>query len=360
MNSRFASVLGLSVLAAGMLVGCETTIDAAGGAGGSGSTASASTTSSSTGDATTTTTSASTGGGVTADQACADYASALCDERDACTNGFFTARDYGDLATCEARQKQECLVRLAASGTSLDAAQLVSCAASLATFPCGEFLNAELPAACVPQPGSSADGSACAFAAQCASAFCSSPSDEACGVCATAPKAGDSCADDTGCGFGAGLRCASDKGICVVPGQVGAACEENADCRNELSCVVPTMGMAGTCEPAGATIGAACDGKAITAPDCDKSQGLRCAMGACAATAFAGAGEACGAAAGATCESNGMCLGANGAKTCVAAVADGAACDTEAGPPCSAPARCMTDGTSTTGVCALNDAAVCM
>ncbi|MFO0612315.1 MAG: hypothetical protein U0414_07000 [Polyangiaceae bacterium] len=173
------------------------------------------------------------------------------------------------------------------------------------------------------------------------------------------PRPGDSCVDDTGCGIGSGLRCAAKTGICVLPGGVGAACEDAIECRNELSCVVPSMGMPGTCQTAGAAVGAACDAKAISAPDCDRTQGLRCAAGQCAAVTFADAGEACGAAIGAVCADNGACLGPNGAKACVAAVADGAACDTEAGPPCSTPAHCFGDGTSTAGVCALTDASVC-
>ena len=364
MKSGFglAWTLGLSVMALGAATGCETTIDTTGGAGGGASTntsTNASTTSTST-TGNTTTTSSSTGGGPTADEACAAHATALCALRDSCSNGFFTERDYGDLAACEARQKEECLLRLEAPGTSLDVAQLVDCAGALPTFACADFLNAELPSACGPKPGAVADGGACAVGAQCASTYCMSPSDQACGTCAPAPKAGDSCADDTGCGAGAGLRCAPTSGLCVVPGQVGAACVEDQECRNELSCVVPTAGMPGTCQTAGAAVGAACDAQAKTAPDCDRNQGLRCNAGQCAAVTFAGNGEACGGTIGAVCEANGNCLGASGMKTCIAAVADGVACDREAGPPCEAPAHCYGDGTSTAGVCGLPAAAACM
>lgn len=359
-GSGLAWTLGLSVIVLGAATGCDTSTDDTGGAGGGASSSASTTSTTTTTTSTSTNSSTSTGAGPTADEACAAHAAAICALRDSCSDGYFTQRDYGDLATCEARQKEECLVRLAAPGTSLDVAQLVDCAGALATFACGDLLNAELPSKCEPKPGAVDDGGVCSVGAQCASTYCKSPGDEACGTCAPAPKAGDSCADDTGCGAGGGLRCAPTSGLCVVPGSLGAACVDAQECRNELSCVVPTMGMPGTCQTAGATVGAACDAQAKTAPDCDRNLGLRCAAGQCAAVTYAGNGEACGGMIGAVCEDNGACLGPNGAKTCVAAVADGVACDTEAGPPCEAPAHCYGDGTSTAGVCALAGATVCM
>ena len=58
--------------------------------------------------------------GPSADQACADVAQARCNLRSMCTSGVGVTRNYGDMNTCIAREKVNCLDGLGApSGRTL-------------------------------------------------------------------------------------------------------------------------------------------------------------------------------------------------------------------------------------------------
>jgi hypothetical protein len=308
-------------------------------------------------------TTSSTGSGPTASDACAAYASALCARTDACSNGFLVKLWYGDATTCQARTTAACENALAADGTSATPSGTEACATALGAFACADLFDGKLPAECAAPPGKRANGTACAFSAQCQSDYCAIGDAMACGTCADKPTEGASCAATGECGAGTGLRC-TPASVCHAPGIAGAACDPSTPCGYGLSCVGATATAVGHCQAAGSTVGAACSDKGVTAPECDATLGLRCKAMACVAIGLAGTDGACGEVAGVptACSAAGHCVLPPASKTgtCEAAAADGAACDDTNGPTCTRPAHCVTSGASTAGKCTLVDAGACM
>jgi hypothetical protein len=301
------------------------------------------------------------GSAASADAACDASATAQCALEWKCS-AFDAQSRWPDQATCVARTKAQCLASLAAPSTGATPASVQACASARAGEACADFFASNPPAACHAQSGALADGQACAFNAQCKSAFCRTAKGAACGTCGAAAKLGESCAT-FGCDYG--LTCESTLQKCVIPAASGAPCDATTPCAAGLSCVGATGTKVGACQPAGATVGAACDEKDLTAPRCAQIDGLRCATKTklCVGIALVPANAPCGALGDgsfASCAAGGVCKLAAGTAqgTCVAAAADGQACDATGsnGPGCAAPARCV--GTTTT-TCAVASAAAC-
>src|SRR5207248_11208761 len=123
----------------------------------------------------------------------------------------------------------------------------------------------------------------------------------------------------------------------------------------------------GTCMPAVATVGGACDPNQQSAPGCERQAGLFCnAMSkSCTAVAYATAGATCGLGSDGNftdCSAGdclGYTLGANAMPgTCKAKVKEGAACDTVLGPFCLPPGKCVTSSGSA-GTCTIPDGNKC-
>jgi hypothetical protein len=298
------------------------------------------------------------------DTSCADLAAARCNKRDMCTMGLGNQRVYGDLATCKTRDALGCMAALHATGTSATSPFYEGCAQAVANETCTDWFNAATPAACVPAPGSKANGQSCSFNAQCVSTWCSIGTGRACGVCADLPKTGDACATAADCGRG--LDCASAN-VCAAPVGMDGVCDTMHPCAAGLTCV--GMMMSGTCKASGTTVGTACDPKHQTAAGCDGSLGLVCISAMCAKITFVSAGGQCGTVADggmvesiSDCTGGAMCVMPQGSKTgtCVAPAADNAACDLVNGPPCLPPARCVTSSdASSAGVCTLPSSNAC-
>ncbi len=294
------------------------------------------------------------------DAACTAAASAQCQLEWKCS-AFDAQAKWTDQATCVARTKALCLTSLAAPSTGATAASVQACAVARASEACADFFANDPPAACLPQVGGLADGQPCAFDAQCASASCRVAKGSACGTCGAPAKAGQSCASY---GCDRGLECVAATQLCQPPGAASAPCDDTGTpCAAGLSCVGATATRAGSCQTAGASVGASCDPTGKTAPRCAAIDGLRCAAitRQCASVALVAAGEPCGDLGHgkfADCAAGGTCRIATGSLqgTCVAAAADGAACDPTSGPDCAAPARCV-GATSTT--CQLPSASAC-
>ena len=302
--------------------------------------------------------------GPTADQACAQVAQARCSLRSMCSNGTRITQSYGDMNTCLARERINCLNGLGAPSTGNTPAAVEACAGVLPTEACGDFFLNGQPPQCV-VTGKLAMGASCGFSGQCQSTFCAIPKGVECGTCQPLPVAGASCAI---LGCGRGLECDSSTMVCVLPGGMGAACGRSAPCGSGLSCVGASTTAMGTCQPAGSNVGVTCDTRQLTAPGCNGELGLYCNKVTlkCALETYAAAGQPCGTDATSGnvtgCASGGSCIGASSTALgmCVAAALDGAACDTTNGPPCLSPARCITGGgASTTGTCLLEDATTC-
>ena len=315
--------------------------------------------------------SSATGGGGAPDPitpACADYARAYCAKLDQCGNKA-AQRTFGSVDACVARASMRCVSAAAAPSSGSTAVTIDACTGTIPTASCAEWLEPE-PVVCAISPGTLAKGAACAFGTQCASTYCAIPLGAGCGQCAAVPGAGDDCTATRGCGP-ANLRCdASGSGKCLPLGGASAPCDASAPCLAGLDCVgaEPKKMTQGACQPARATLGAACDPARVAAPGCDRNQGLDCDKASlqCVAVATATAGAPCGydktSGAFTICTGGSTCFAsaASGATAvCVVAVVEGSACDTAAGPPCLTPARCVAAPGGTSGSCVLVDGASC-
>lgn len=286
------------------------------------------------------------------DQACTDVATARCGQLSTCSPADLTKR-WPDAATCEAREKLACMDALAAPQTAATPTSDKACADALASETCDAFLTtAAPPEACLPQHGPRGSGAACAFAAECASGFCSVADDALCGTCGDEPAPGASCATS---GCGPTMTCVKTTMTCQVPGTANSACTKDTPCGAGFACVASTS----TCQPEVATAGSACDPKRMTGPDCDPAAGLTCDTQSlsCVTQPIVAAGQPCGlvgttrtaCSAGATCSiPAGETMG-----TCIAPAADGGACNSDAGPFCETPAKCVN------GACALPGSMTC-
>jgi hypothetical protein len=236
-----------------------------------------------------------------------------------CSATTFAIR-YPDQATCESREKAQCMATLAAPSTGNSPQATEACVTALqGTVICADYLDSLPPAACQAKFGTLAAGSPCAFNGQCQSSVCGIGPGSVCGMCLAGPvAAGASCASLF---CGPGLECAFFSKTCGAPEVLGAACD-TLPCGPDLVCA-GTNGMR-TCQAIAST---------------------------------AGAGQPCGNINGAhvVCAAQGFCVVPMGQAMgiCTAAAADGAACDDTNGPRCAIPARCVS------GKCTLADATAC-
>jgi hypothetical protein len=306
---------------------------------------------------------ADTGTGATAEQACTDLGAARCQKLSSCSQALLTIR-WGDEPTCEARQDPVCLSSQHATGTGATSQGAESCAAAVKSANCDVYLGYSTVAGCDAASGSGAIGAACAYSGQCQSAWCAVPKGSLCGTCATKPAAGDDCTATNNCG--SGLFCGKTSHTCAPYAASGAACDSDDACDWGLGCVTAKGATQGTCQALGKTAGATCDGKAETAPRCDRSQGLWCTgAGQCQAfSGYAKTGDACGLIDATTymaCSGGASCVvptGAAGKGTCVGPSDVGGPCDTEGnGASCSSTSvtRCVAPAGSTTGTCTALD-----
>ena len=319
---------------------------------------------------------------ISAEQACADLARAVCTERDSCSNGFDNTLAYGSESLCESRMGSSCIAGLAVKGTAATPESREACAESYGSGEtCTDYFENNPTAACEPPAGTGATSTTCQVAAQCASAYCAVAQDQVCGTCQPLPAAGAICTVEADCGRD--LSCAtpagSASGVCATWVEQGGACLTGVNpCARQLACVGEDVATAthGMCVPTVGAIGSACDSSRKTAASCDGATGLACipggsntTIGTCQMIAFVGAGETCGNLGGppitsvADCAAGGMCVKAAATDrtgVCVAPAADGAPCDNALGPPCLAPAKCVpTSSTGTAGTCTLPDVATC-
>lgn len=301
--------------------------------------------------------------GLTVAKACADEAYGRCSHLQSCTPIGVQYR-YGDEPTCESLFTADCVNGQAAPSTGSTPATAEGCAQALPSWDCPDFIdNVNLPPACQTVAGTLAAGATCAFATQCASAFCAIVPGSACGVCAAAPQAGATCAELTTCG--PGLFCNDVSSLCQAFALSGAACVPGQTCvvGNDCEGFNTTTGASGTCDLAAETLGATC---APSGGGCDFWQGLSCNSQSklCVPVQLVAAGQPCGTVndVGAACTNGGKCVGNTGGApgACVGTAAVGAACDLAMGPGCVGPSRCVVtaDG-GTAGTCVIPSATLC-
>jgi hypothetical protein len=311
---------------------------------------------------------ASVGGGdagPSADQACSDSAYARCTRVEACSATAVQLR-YGDVSTCQALTKSNCLGNLAAPSTGQTIAGVEGCVQAIPSWDCGDYLFSQNPPpACQPATGSLGSGAACAFPAQCQSGFCAIVPGAACGTCGATPQPGDACAQLTSCG--SAQSCNVFSSTCLPTAQPMAACAPDQACALGYGCIGAnyTTGTSGTCQLAVETLAGACSS---STNECDFYAGLTCDTQTqqCVAAQLVGAGQACNFVTSASqsiyCGGGGKCIAAMPGKqgTCAGASAVGGACDLAAGPECVSPSRCIVgSGGGTTGTCQVPDATMC-
>jgi hypothetical protein len=293
--------------------------------------------------------------GVTAQQACTDYAKSLCAKLDQCrVNG--TTLAYKTVGACIAEETDSCVSAQTSNGDGNSPADTESCAVALPSASCDDYLENNLTM-CPQHDGKLTNGSGCAFDSQCETGFCAVASGYACGTCAPEPVVGDECVD-RGC---ARAQTCSPQKTCAPYVATGGTCDKATQiCGPSDSCVLASGATTGVCQPLGVTAGDACDPKHETMPSCASNAGLFCnAKDTCAAITYVGAGSPCGSQSSGmaenTCTSASTCF----SGTCVANAAAGESCDTSAGPSCIAGTRCVTNGNGTSGTCTTPDAAMC-
>ena len=266
------------------------------------------------------------GGGMVRNHAqlCAEFAAVSSEKASACSP-FLQAFRYGTKEAQAARLRFNCgLFDL--PYVQFPPAPFKPCADALAAQPCADWLDGQIPPACLGL-GALPVGAGCSTSYQCQSDLCDLQAN-GCGKCAAEPGAGQPCYRGI-CAMG--LVCNPAK-TCVTPGGLGAACDDNAPCRDSLGC------NGGKCAALGAA-GAAC----TTNEQCDVYRGVVCgAMNTKCVPVTAG--PMCKTNPDGSfmfCAASGTCNQMTG--SCAPAAADGAACSDMTGPQCLWPASCAMD-----------------
>jgi hypothetical protein len=312
--------------------------------------------------------------GLSADDACTQYAQAQCGKLQSCSSAVaaegvnilsnYDSLNQGDYS-CLTRIKNDCSNRLKAPGNGNNATLTEQCTAAYPALSCQDLFD-NVPAATCAPAGLRASGQPCVVAGQCASAYCSGNKTAVCGTCAVPPAAGSSCAASA-CAHG--QICNPILQVCQDSLMAGMPCDganaSEVNCASGLTCSGPVGSK--TCVEAAAA-GAACGG---TGPLCPRFQGLAClgpvGSKVCADIVYVGDGQPCGTLDDGTradCLA-GECYTAAGLAQvtelgmCKKQAADGGACDTVHGPTCYLGARCVTAAGTSAGVCTIPNVNSC-
>jgi hypothetical protein len=297
------------------------------------------------------------------EKAAADYATARCEKTAECAGAGATP-DSTTIATCVQFFTQHQIRRSALEGLREGVEELTTCARSIRSQACDEFLSGNWPG-CFGH-GTKKNGETCLWDEQCESGFCGAHNlaiDEHCGTCSPHPQEADPCAVDCGLLFDLphGLTCALDAtgvGQCVPLGLEGASCD-SGKCETDLICTPPSD-PAKSCSVPSAGPGDACD--LHVGPFCDTRRGIYCNLNThtCVLPRVVGEGNTCGWADDASlleCDARTFCSRSSGTDptgTCVARfLPDGSECQAGnwAPPQCAFPAICARAPGATTGTC---------
>jgi hypothetical protein len=210
----------------------------------------------------------------TLDQTCTLDAQAYCGKRMTCwpdgMDDFRFQRDWGTPQGCIDQRKATCMADLQRKYTGLSVQRTTGCAQALQQQTCPDFLaGLAVPASQCPAagPGQLENGAACAVSGQCRSGYCDRAENQVCGACA-------------------------DRG------GIGKNCDQNADCVSPLVCTIESGATSGSCM--------------MAAPAAMRSK----------------AGDPCGTAGQAACDTGLVCVGTGMARTCQAQRnVSGAPCD---------------------------------
>ncbi len=250
--------------------------------------------------------SGSTSSPPTAQQACNDLATSICNGLETCYPYGLTVA-YGNTSTCITRAALDCPSAITATGSGATAADVEACAQAYSGASCEALLNNGTPSACQ-IPGTLAAGSPCGSDVQCAgsNAYCKVATGS-CGVCSTRAAGGGTCTAGNDCQPGLSCVTSGTTSTCVAPAAQGASCSATTPCQASLACINGTCG-----QPLAA--GAACTQSADT---CNGAQGYYCSpANVCAQVQIAAAGQPCGLSGSTITEcSEGTCKTAAGTET---------------------------------------------
>jgi len=271
------------------------------------------------------------------DELCSTSATAFCTKLASCAP-VSVSQQYGGPATCNERQKTNCINTYKLPGV-LGTDMLAACASDLAKLSCGDLLNIQTPPSCR-RSGKLDDAATCVTDIQCKSAYCNNDPNTGCGKCAPRVGVGQACTNHGGCDVG--LLCAG--GACRAIVQANGTCGPNLPCSLDLFCNSTSQ----KCEPYKKQ-NEACD-PSMNAP-CDPSRGLMCPQPGssnCTAIGWVQPGQPC--ANGSAC-SGGVCRNVNMVATCSAFPKLGESCTSL--PQCGYPFVCIA------GQCVERDPAFC-
>ena len=325
-------------------------------------------------------TSGSCGSTLDADAACSKYAASFCAYFGKCAPELLS--DFDSNATCVERSRLRCMVELDAPGSRVKPALYVAAADIYDATSCEPIYSFKNPLAGIlessdacGQAGTLADGSACYVDQQCAGMICSVPKGAACGTCTSLGQLGDACEVDADCDdahYCVGLKCNARLGL-------GQTCGANPQCGKDAHCASgtcqPRLGVGGTCAldsdcESGLVCGASKQCKkpslgttnAPCAPlellSCNGFLGFKCDSNTmtCIKAAKAASGQACGLQGSVyvACADAATCvLKPDLTGTCVALAKEPASCNLDMGPECLSPAVCAA------GSCVIPDKSTC-
>ena len=291
---------------------------------------------------------------------CPAYATAICNLYASCSNGWYVSAEYGDQAACVASYELSCAERLAAPGTALTTADILSCSQGLPTESCGALYGNNPEEVCAAPAGKTPLNGPCEVAAQCASAYCAIPSNAFCGTCQPTPTTGASCSQ-FGCpgaavpGRRADLRPGGSgrrslqrpQRLPVRPDLPQQGQDLRPDRRRRPALRLYRQGWPRLQRQPGPGLPANRRRRNV------RAEGARRRRAAVWHVERQRRGH----------QLRGPRLlsetGRLGVGTCLAAAANGEPCDTANGPDCQLPARCIITGGGTSGTCALLGSAVC-
>ena len=119
---------------------------------------------------------------LTADQACAEMAQALCNRFNDCAPPAVPLL-FVDMATCVSRATLGCTKDQEDADITRTPDDIAACASALPAASCDDLIARMLPAACQTKPGTRLNGEGCGASLQCMSAHCE-VTDGNCGTCA--------------------------------------------------------------------------------------------------------------------------------------------------------------------------------
>ena len=277
------------------------------------------------------------GSGVTAAQACAEYAKTLCAKFQTCEPAAWLVNPGA--SACEPENQARCLDTVRAPHSGYTPSVVSACAAAIGAATCADdYPN---PPACNPHGGTIQTGGACGDDWQCASGWCSITTPGPCGLCVDRVAKGGACPLGGGCTDGLFCQPGATGGVdsCQSPIPLGGTCIAGQHCSGNAYCKpASSSATQGICSSLlYPEAGQACD---PVLQICDWPNGVECNPTTMVCQNTAGTvqpGAACGWIAGEYIACVGNCLPnqCGDGSTCTAVVtqfvSEGQACGADAG-----------------------------